>query len=202
MGLLDDAIREHLELKRRRGADPTEVAREQREALDPVPGRAARAERDVAQGEPHEEGPLPGDEMLASGQDEQSGAVYEQTAAAVTGTAPIDADASESSVRGEEPGNMEETAELDMKAVLEDEALPESERYSQEDALESEVQEQIAHEQVAGPHEARAPAEERSGSQAREVLEEEEEEDLVGEVPEQERLQFEQGSSRHPEAGR
>ena len=37
MGLLDDAIREHLELKRRRGADPGEVAREQREALDAVP---------------------------------------------------------------------------------------------------------------------------------------------------------------------
>jgi hypothetical protein len=36
MGLLDDAIREHLELKRRRGADPGEVAREQREALDAV----------------------------------------------------------------------------------------------------------------------------------------------------------------------
>ena len=33
MGLLDDAIREHLELKRRRGADPGEVAREQSEAL-------------------------------------------------------------------------------------------------------------------------------------------------------------------------
>jgi hypothetical protein len=36
MGLLDDAIREHLELKRRSGADPGEVAREQHEALDPV----------------------------------------------------------------------------------------------------------------------------------------------------------------------
>jgi len=33
MGLLDEAIRDHLELKRRRGADPGEVAREQREAL-------------------------------------------------------------------------------------------------------------------------------------------------------------------------
>ena len=33
MGLLDDAIRDHLELKRRRGADPGEVAREQRETL-------------------------------------------------------------------------------------------------------------------------------------------------------------------------
>src|SRR5438552_8441075 len=36
MGLLDDAIREHLELKRRRGADPTEVERLAREALGPV----------------------------------------------------------------------------------------------------------------------------------------------------------------------
>lgn len=36
MGLLDDAIRDHLELKRRRGADPTEMERLEREALGPV----------------------------------------------------------------------------------------------------------------------------------------------------------------------
>jgi hypothetical protein len=36
MGLLDDAIREHLELKRRHGADASEVARQEREALGPV----------------------------------------------------------------------------------------------------------------------------------------------------------------------
>jgi hypothetical protein len=36
MGLLDDAIREHLELKRRRGANPDEVARAERDALGPV----------------------------------------------------------------------------------------------------------------------------------------------------------------------
>lgn len=36
MGLLDDAIREHLDLKRRRGADPNELEREEREALGPV----------------------------------------------------------------------------------------------------------------------------------------------------------------------
>jgi hypothetical protein len=36
MGLLDDAIREHLDLKRRRGADPGEVERAEREALGPV----------------------------------------------------------------------------------------------------------------------------------------------------------------------
>jgi hypothetical protein len=36
MGVLDDAIREHLDLKRRRGADPTEIERAEREALGPV----------------------------------------------------------------------------------------------------------------------------------------------------------------------
>jgi hypothetical protein len=36
MGLLDDAIREHLDLKRKRGADPTEIERAEREALGPV----------------------------------------------------------------------------------------------------------------------------------------------------------------------
>jgi phage repressor protein C with HTH and peptisase S24 domain len=35
MGLLDEAIREHLELKRRRGGDPSAIAREEREALEP-----------------------------------------------------------------------------------------------------------------------------------------------------------------------
>jgi hypothetical protein len=37
MGLLDDAIREHLELKRSRGADPGEVERQEREALGATP---------------------------------------------------------------------------------------------------------------------------------------------------------------------
>lgn len=36
MGLLADAIREHLDLMRRRGADPTEIERLEREALGPV----------------------------------------------------------------------------------------------------------------------------------------------------------------------
>jgi hypothetical protein len=37
MGLLDDAIREHLELKRRHGADPQEVARQEDEVLGHEP---------------------------------------------------------------------------------------------------------------------------------------------------------------------
>jgi hypothetical protein len=52
MGLLDDAIREHLELKRRHGADPDEVSRQEEEAL----GAARRAE--FAPAPDDEEGPL------------------------------------------------------------------------------------------------------------------------------------------------
>src|SRR5262245_7044149 len=43
MGLLDDAIREHLELKRRHGADASEVERQEQEALGPARRSAAPA---------------------------------------------------------------------------------------------------------------------------------------------------------------
>jgi hypothetical protein len=56
MGLLDDAIREHLELKRQHGADPDEVARQEREALGPV----RSAEPDAAP-----DGPAPPEDVGA-----------------------------------------------------------------------------------------------------------------------------------------
>jgi hypothetical protein len=53
MGILDEAIRDHLDLKRRRGADPSEVERAEREALGPVrrnpsPGELAEADAEAA----------------------------------------------------------------------------------------------------------------------------------------------------------
>src|ERR1700722_19947397 len=60
MGLLDDAIREHLDLKRRRGADPTEVERAEREALGPV-RRVAEGQDDPGLEPSPEAGPGPGD---------------------------------------------------------------------------------------------------------------------------------------------
>jgi hypothetical protein len=47
MGMLDDAIREHLELKRLKGADPAGVAREERDALGPVHRGADLPEEDL-----------------------------------------------------------------------------------------------------------------------------------------------------------
>ena len=52
MGLLDDAIREHLDLKRRRGADPTEIERAEREALGPVRRGPGLTGEEVAAHEP------------------------------------------------------------------------------------------------------------------------------------------------------
>jgi hypothetical protein len=70
MGLLDDAIREHLELKRRRGADSDEVARQEQEALGESVQRAEFADAPAAApaepvdepAEPAEEPPPPVDE--------------------------------------------------------------------------------------------------------------------------------------------
>ena len=55
MGLFDDAIREHLELKRRHGADPEEVTRQEREAL----GAPVRGEFAKPAGEAQDEGDEP-----------------------------------------------------------------------------------------------------------------------------------------------
>jgi hypothetical protein len=49
MGLLDEAIKEHLELKRRHGADPSEVARLEHEALGPARREPAVADAPVAE---------------------------------------------------------------------------------------------------------------------------------------------------------
>jgi hypothetical protein len=159
MGLLDDAIREHLELKRRRGADPGEVEREEREALD-VPGsaRAPDAQAAVASDSPFPEDPELG-EPFAS--------------------AP--------------PHEVQETEELDMKPLLEDEpvAIPDDRDPAGDfmgaagDALEW-----SSHDDVATP-----AAGAGSGAEpAEDVLEETP--DFLRESPDQERLWFEQRPPR------
>jgi hypothetical protein len=55
MGLLDDAIRQHLELKRRHGADPQEVARQEDEALGPIVGHEPRDEDEHEMPEIHDD---------------------------------------------------------------------------------------------------------------------------------------------------
>ncbi len=121
MGLLDEAIREHLELKRRRGADPGEIAREEREALEPVfPDEPRPASLDSEpQPAPVLDDQAPHGDPLAqaaSAHAEPAAAEPEPaTADPVPAAAPYPA-AHELSTAGQE------TAELDMEAVLEQDA--------------------------------------------------------------------------------
>ena len=64
MGLLDDAIREHLELKRRRGADAEEVTRQEQEALG-APQRAEFAGATPAAAGPDALEPAPAEDARA-----------------------------------------------------------------------------------------------------------------------------------------
>lgn len=59
MGLLDDAIREHLDLKRRRGADPGDVERAEQEALGPVRRDPFEHAEDEPEGAFEDNGPAP-----------------------------------------------------------------------------------------------------------------------------------------------
>jgi hypothetical protein len=59
MGVLDDAIREHLELKRQHGAPETEVDQQEAEALGPARRKAAEAAEEPA-AEPAAEAPEAG----------------------------------------------------------------------------------------------------------------------------------------------
>ena len=101
MGLLDDAIRDHLELKRRRGADPGEVAREQREALQPG------FDEEAALDEPGE--------RAYEGPDPETGGAATPAGARAASSPTVEA----GSVAGDGAVGAQETAELDMQTVLE-----------------------------------------------------------------------------------
>ncbi|MFZ1154591.1 MAG: hypothetical protein WAN93_06770 [Solirubrobacteraceae bacterium] len=78
MGLLDDAIREHLELKRLSGADPGVVAREEHDALGPVRRREEHNAREDGDAKsPDADGSFLSDSDLALAAD--SSAVGQET---------------------------------------------------------------------------------------------------------------------------
>jgi hypothetical protein len=84
MGVLDDAIREHLDLKRRRGADPAEVERAEREALGPV----RRAPVESTDGELELHPPVELEDEYAVEEHEEWEEPYEDGAAAHEPLAP------------------------------------------------------------------------------------------------------------------
>jgi hypothetical protein len=183
MGLLDDAIREHLELKRRRGADPGEVAREQREALDAIDGRGAAENAGLAEeasGQPAVSG-APLVDRPADTQLDPIGVSDEQPDARP-------ADPVRASEPAEPAAGAGETAELDMSSVLggdleharADDATPA--RADADESLEWEMPADTAAREAA----AEEPDED--------VLEETP--DFLRDTPEQDRLWFEQRPPR------
>jgi hypothetical protein len=112
MGLLDDAIREHLELKRRSGADPGEVAREQHEALDPVEREPEALAADDALVDAVAD--------VAPAQDADP-AIEQPELGVMAGGVPEDMpdDLADAPAQGGDGGD--ETAELDMRTVFDDE---------------------------------------------------------------------------------
>jgi hypothetical protein len=182
MGLLDDAIREHLELKRRRGADAGEVAREQRDALEPVlPGQRSGAEGD-SDGGPQPDGADAADAVDAAAPpaEEPSGASSPEPSAddpaAGIGASTV----------------AQETVELDMQSVLDEEPHAPETPLPLQDSMEWEVPAG-----AGGP--ARASEEpdatQRQPHDRAEHPEPDEHDedlsDLPGDVPGQERLSFE-----------
>ncbi len=99
MGLLDDAIREHLELRRRHGADPNEVMSKEHEALGPAVAQAG--------GVPADGGTLFAAEPSMAGQDM---------------TAEDRRLRREPDRAFDDRYLSQETVELDMRAVLEEDA--------------------------------------------------------------------------------
>jgi hypothetical protein len=110
MGLLDDAIREHLELKRRRGADPGEIAREQHEVLD----TPREQEPPVAEG-----WDVPPEASDVDAETSEGSTAFAQAAmpGAEPGLDPLDEGPPQTDIST----IGEETAELDMQAVLDGE---------------------------------------------------------------------------------
>jgi hypothetical protein len=191
MGLLDDAIRDHLELKRRSGADPGEVAREQHEALDPVE-RAPDA--------------LVADDALADAVADVAPAQHPDPAieqpelGVMAGGVADDVpdDVADAPARG--AGGGDETAELDMRTVFDDDAAAPGVAGGvrptdggEEPLVEARAGDDESLEWEMPGEDAPAPPEEEAEPDP-DVLEETP--DFLRETPEHERLWFEQQPPR------
>jgi hypothetical protein len=160
MGLLDEAIRDHLELKRRRGADPSEIAREEQEALEPV---------------------FPPEDGAAEGSGAAEGAEaalldYEPEPLA-QGPAPVEPTA---------PATVaQDTAEIDMRTVLEEDGAAQAasiaELAAEEELLEWEAPTRAGHEEALAAPEGTPPRDGLDGTVA----------DEHEQIPGQESIAFE-----------
>ena len=188
MGLLDEAIKEHLELKRRHGADPGEVARLEHEALGPArrdPAPAAMADEPVAAPEvpePPAQDPYREDE----------GGIYDEVTAEERLEAPI---------------HHVEPEAVEPDPVEEPEPAPEPAAEVEQPTRQFSLEEvQAASEGTAAPAPEQAPEEPERPPSAEDLVPADEEPDsedvleetpeFLQETPEHDRLWFEQKPPR------
>jgi len=186
MGLLDDAIREHLELKRLRGADPGDVAREEQAALGPVRGRDDAQPEDQKGDTPGAEprdGSPPTSAGVAPANDPSSG----QETIEINMEAELAASASVDDLR---PTGSEDAAHI---------ANPAHSQAPNDESLEWEMPGELP---VESTREARSQGDIASGAEEKHGADEpvedvlEETPDFLRDTPEQERLWFEQRPPR------
>lgn len=197
MGLLDDAIREHLELKRLKGADPNEVAREERDAL----GQRQDVSGQEVSGQDAIEQSLP-----AGAVEPDAAEAYEvepYAGESEAGEPEVEPDEAMSPGRLTGPG--QETVEIDMGSVLEDDrqdagqapdGRDEPGGGSHDAPRQADAQDSLEWEMPGEEPSARQDRED--GDDAGEPVEDvlEETPDFLRETPEQDRLWFEQRPPR------
>jgi hypothetical protein len=186
MGLLDDAIREHLELKRLRGADPGDVAREEQAALGPI-HRDGESEPDGSGDDNTEASHMHGASSPHSG---QGLAVDSSTAGQETIEINMEAELAASDSEHEAaPGDSQSLASKHSASA----------QVSAEDSLEWEMpgDSHADHTPAAVPEgevDAGSDTEQETPEPVEDVLEETP--DFLRDTPEQERLWFEQRPPR------
>ena len=138
MGLLDDAIREHLELKRQHGGDPSEIERQEHEAFGPG-GRPAAPAEDAAAPAPEPDGEPAEDataiQPLPDAPEEDVAAVQaphdEPADEAIDPPAEAQAEATAPG-HDEDPWLVEETADPEREQESEEDVLEETPDFLQE----------------------------------------------------------------------
>jgi hypothetical protein len=181
MGLLDDAIREHLELKRLGGADAGEVAREEQDALGPV-------RRDGEAGQSTEE-PLEIETPSNTGR-----SFFDTEPTAAVGPSPsqetveINMEAELSGGSDSEPGSLPPQSERPEPVPH-----PAHAQGAAEDSLEWEVPSESTPD-PPGEGSEHLDSDDGDGEHVEDVLEETP--DFLRDTPEQERLWFEQRPPR------
>jgi hypothetical protein len=189
MGLLDDAIREHLELKRLRGADPGAVAREEQDALGPV---RRRGEADTG-GRHESEGEVLPDPDGSVGTDPGS---ITPAGLPAAGQETIEINMEAELAAKADPGPEHEASRPARAAPV---AHPGHAQATTEESLEWEVPGERGDDSSTGAGsqreaDSRVGGDQEAGEHVEDVLEETP--DFLRDTPEQERLWFEQRPPR------